>query len=110
MTTRRPPGRCMYCSSPAVQWHHPTGEDIDSDYVVPVCHDHHRATEDDWHTAGVGAKLPAPTVLHGLQIGLMRWAMLLGRLAKAGVCSELLETLARWLAEKAALVARVMEG
>jgi DNA-binding transcriptional LysR family regulator len=109
--TRRPLGECAYCcGKPAVQRHHPTGEEIDRDYLVPVCHDHHRLSEDDWHSAGVGAKDSPITVMHGLQIGLTRWAMLLGRLAKAGVCAELLTTVARWMAEKAAFVGRMIDA
>lgn len=109
MTLRPPLDTCLYCDSIEVQWHHPTGVDIDPKYVVPLCHDHHRGVEDDWHTAGAGAKTEPLSALHGLQLGLQRWAMLVGRLARAGLCSDLLNPLARWLAEKAALIAWVIE-
>jgi hypothetical protein len=101
----------LFCGrTDGVQLHHPTGREWDPDTLVPLCHDHHRLAEDDWHPAGVGAKVEPPTVLHALRMGMMRWAMLIGRLAEQGVCADLLKPLARWLAEKAALVAQVIDS
>lgn len=101
---------CLYCGDPTVQWHHPTGVEWDPAIVVPVCHDHHRLTEDDWYPQGVGAKVDPQTLLHQVRMGLTRWAMLIGRLADQGLCPDLLTPVARWLATTATRVGRVIDA
>lgn len=104
------PLACLYGGRDVgVQLHHPTGREWDPDIVVPLCHDHHRLVEDDWHPAGVAAKIRPETTLHQLRAGLLRWAMLVGRLAEHHL-PVLLVPLARWLAATAMRIDRVISA
>jgi hypothetical protein len=110
MTGRLP---CVICGRPSVDYHHVTQRQIDPDVVLPLCHDHHELMGDDWHTAGIPPETEAPTVLHQLELGLRRWAMLIGRAAVHPLlapAAPLLRVLAAWMAKWAARLRACIAG
>jgi hypothetical protein len=99
MTGRKP---CVLCARPSVDAHHVTQHGIDFELTLPLCHDHHEVVHDDWRGADVAADVAPETLLHALQLGMERLAMIAGRAAATEALEparEMLAALATWLAK-----------